>query len=915
MLGAPQSVNPQLLQPNGSLLSDQQKQRIKTYFDQNPTVSLFKGDNDIPFPVVRTAQNELMVLYVSPQEFMLPPEKLPELKKEIKDKKDQNPQGVYPLGIGRDGIVVAAQSLDSNSWCAAKFETFHGIAASSRLESIEMEQSALKTQNDVFKGSATIEHQTPENPLTTVMTAMKIGPGKDLNEAMVDDNGVNILTLEQKLAIAFKVTQATADLSKQNIVHRDFKPNNIMADPTTQEVMLIDFGGAGRLDENDEFVEDEFIGTAGYDAPELTTGALGIERKRQSEHTMAFSLGISLAEIFTKNNVTQTKQDWKQDYINAPLPSMSHSQILGCFSDVLGDTPEIKGKQNIIESAMSEVVRKLIQVDPNQRINAQLAANELSIIKEYHELLVQHNVSLDKANSTSLLEHMAMVKLMNPSNTALMNGIGALEGRLNHGYKAQQNHVVSLLEKRLSRYLDNPNPADVNVPGFKQHMAQMNQYLSDLRKLDSQSPTFKAQFAVLREKIAAQKTLFEINRFYNHLKTEAKTLNKLAGKEQCSDLNKQLKEFEQLYSNHRLTSSELRKLSDKLSEVYKAYSNARVKSNENVKKDTQKPLAALKSTEKQLTIYRNLQNQITPTGVVVKEKKENPVIRQIKSWRSAVRDLFRNPQKQTQVAKASVGNQQPPIAQTKPQDMPTATVVPIPQRMPPTNTATQQPMPSTVPPISPRALSKIVFLANYIDHSKSLSQNPFGAQALQNLQSDLNTYRSDSDPFVKLLAEAIHAKVQGNNVLFAQKLVEFKANVVNQYGTIANLDPKVDAKLGKLEQPSQLIFTPLRTSTQTNLRDEQLASCRKDVSDLLVLQNGMDNIEKSYASTGRSVVEFIQQTLSAKGHTLKTIEDLHNQTKHVWKDEAKSPLAVLINEIKTSNKEVKENAVSIKPRK
>jgi eukaryotic-like serine/threonine-protein kinase len=97
------------------------------------------------------------------------------------------------------------------------------------------------------------------------------------------------LPYEEARAMAWKIAIALADLHRQNVIHQDVKPSNIMFRPSG-EAVLIDFG-LSHHNQLPDLLQEEFrvpFGTAPYMAPERLLGA------RDDPRSDLFSLGVLL---------------------------------------------------------------------------------------------------------------------------------------------------------------------------------------------------------------------------------------------------------------------------------------------------------------------------------------------------------------------------------------------------------------------------------------------------------------------------------------------------------------------------------------------------------------------------------------------------------------------------------------------
>lgn len=79
-------------------------------------------------------------------------------------------------------------------------------------------------------------------------------------------------TLAEFLEIAIKITEGLANIHAANIIHKDINPANIVYNPETKQLKIIDFGISTYLSRENPIVTnlDRLEGTLAYIAPEQT---------------------------------------------------------------------------------------------------------------------------------------------------------------------------------------------------------------------------------------------------------------------------------------------------------------------------------------------------------------------------------------------------------------------------------------------------------------------------------------------------------------------------------------------------------------------------------------------------------------------------------------------------------------------
>lgn len=126
----------------------------------------------------------------------------------------------------------------------------------------------------------------------TPYLVMRLVEGKSLHELI--ESGKRIPT-KQALHAVYKLTLALTEAHRQGIVHRDLKPANIMLDAKSNELVILDFGLARKLDAKGArlTLSGEVLGTPLYMAPEQVRGEVDIVGPKSD----IYSLGIILYKM------------------------------------------------------------------------------------------------------------------------------------------------------------------------------------------------------------------------------------------------------------------------------------------------------------------------------------------------------------------------------------------------------------------------------------------------------------------------------------------------------------------------------------------------------------------------------------------------------------------------------------------
>ncbi|QSJ17385.1 AAA family ATPase [Nostoc sp. UHCC 0702] len=137
-----------------------------------------------------------------------------------------------------------------------------------------------------------LRQEVHENRL--VLVAQDIG-GISLKTMLEKEN--YILPLQTFLNIAIQIARSLISLHTHHIIHKDIKPSNIIINPQTFEVKLIDFSIASRLSKETPFLANlnQLEGTLAYISPEQT----GRMNRIVDYRTDFYSLGVTFYEMLT----------------------------------------------------------------------------------------------------------------------------------------------------------------------------------------------------------------------------------------------------------------------------------------------------------------------------------------------------------------------------------------------------------------------------------------------------------------------------------------------------------------------------------------------------------------------------------------------------------------------------------------
>jgi serine/threonine protein kinase len=104
-------------------------------------------------------------------------------------------------------------------------------------------------------------------------------------------------TLEEFLLLAIATTEILGQIHRANIIHKDINPSNIVYNPQTKQLKIIDFGISTQLTRETPSLKNPNVleGTLAYISPEQT----GRMNRALDYRTDFYSLGVTFYELLT----------------------------------------------------------------------------------------------------------------------------------------------------------------------------------------------------------------------------------------------------------------------------------------------------------------------------------------------------------------------------------------------------------------------------------------------------------------------------------------------------------------------------------------------------------------------------------------------------------------------------------------
>ncbi|MCV6636727.1 ATP-binding sensor histidine kinase [Candidatus Albibeggiatoa sp. nov. NOAA] len=201
------------------------------------------------------------------------------------------------------------------------------------------------------------------------------------------------------LKISIDISEILARVHQKHIIHRDINPSNIVIDPKTNEIKLIDFGlSSVLLQDTSDFIAPSLEGTFAYMSPEQT----GRINQVMDYRTDFYSLGVTLYELITQRLPFDTSDPIALIHAHIAKPPEPPHQIKPTIPKTISSIIMKLLQKNVAERYQSafgiqaDLVSCLMQLEANGDIeNITLGENDISPILRISQKLYGREFEVD----------------------------------------------------------------------------------------------------------------------------------------------------------------------------------------------------------------------------------------------------------------------------------------------------------------------------------------------------------------------------------------------------------------------------------------------------------------------------------------------------------------------------------------
>ena len=173
--------------------------------------------------------------------------------------------------------------------------------------------------------------------------AMEFVAGSNLRPFTRPDS---LLSFAEVASIGARIAEALACAHANNVVHRDVKPANVMYDPETRQLRVMDFGVA-RITDSSHTKTGMVLGTPSYMSPEQLLG------KKVDGRSDLYSLGVMLFQLTCGQ---------------LPFVGQSLGQLMSRIANEA--CPDVRALNPQVSEALAAVIERATRKDAAQRFQS-----------------------------------------------------------------------------------------------------------------------------------------------------------------------------------------------------------------------------------------------------------------------------------------------------------------------------------------------------------------------------------------------------------------------------------------------------------------------------------------------------------------------------------------------------------------
>ncbi|MFM8453998.1 MAG: protein kinase domain-containing protein [Gammaproteobacteria bacterium] len=277
--------------------------------------------------------------------------------------------GEQALGKGGEGILKIAQNLETGEFFALK----KSLSPPSPV-SVEITQA----MNQFFGQQKRNKPASGKKDLVVHYALIKLLQGTTLTRALEKQNNL------PKLELAIQAAEALFKMHQKGFLHLDFKLDNLMYNPDSGKLSLIDFGTSAKLKPGEPVLYRRFFeGSLGYAEPvsDLFENTISIDPQNLNDRFLVEKNKYAKDLLSDNSGLWEYFQEEKETLFRKGMPFSKQSDIYA-LGQVLDKDLDLGGEyEPPLQNYVDDFIQKMRSVNPENRGNIETCLFELSYIQ------------------------------------------------------------------------------------------------------------------------------------------------------------------------------------------------------------------------------------------------------------------------------------------------------------------------------------------------------------------------------------------------------------------------------------------------------------------------------------------------------------------------------------------------------